>query len=235
MLIKCPKCNAPFDIEKRGSVCPQCGTDTAKIKHKKVKTEQEKRAFRDQLILSLIMIALMIGAFVASQVYIASAKNKKAEQLGVLETQMVAMQSYINIWGDKVAIWDCEIVEGLEGHLPEGYSFLAVSYVTKLEMSSGLAYDIDTYLMLPTGEYVKPLDKASVEEVLNAAGVSMVGLTDYIDAGNGKLVFLVSDETKNAAVAIYNKMKIRNKKQLEEAGEDMTCIYHIPLEWEVTQ
>ena len=47
MLMKCPRCGAPFDIEKRGSVCSQCGTDTAKIKRKKIKTEQEKRAFRD--------------------------------------------------------------------------------------------------------------------------------------------------------------------------------------------
>lgn len=41
MLMKCPRCGAPFDIEKRGSVCPQCGTDTAKIKRKRLKPNRK--------------------------------------------------------------------------------------------------------------------------------------------------------------------------------------------------
>lgn len=233
MLIKCPKCSAPFDIEKRGSVCPQCGTDTAKIKRKVVRTEQEKSAFRYQLIGSLVMLVLMIGAFVASQIYIAVQKEKYEESLGILQAKIVEPQADIYFDGAAVQIWDCEIIEGLKEYTPEGYSFLAVSYVTDGSYY-GTSYGTESYLILPTGEYVKPLETEAVTEVLNAAGVSVAGVTEYLNSGNGKMIYLVSNETKGAVFALYDMRKIRYKRDAENS-EDIVCVYHIPLEWEVSQ
>lgn len=231
MLIKCPKCSAPFDIEKRGSVCPQCGTDTAKIKRKVVRTEQEQRSFKYQLVGSLGMLVLMIGAFIVSQIYIAVEKEKYEEPLGLVQAKMVEPSANIYLDGSAVQILNGEIIEGLNGHTPEGYSFLAVPYVTD-ESYYGTSYGTEAYLILPTGEYIKPLEQKNVIEVLNAAGVNPAGVMEYLGSGNGKMIFLVSNETKGAVFALYDMKKIRYMRETENS-KDMVCVYHIPLEWEV--
>ncbi len=231
MLIKCPKCSAPFDIEKRGSVCPQCGTDTAKIKRKVVRTEQEQRSFKYQLVGSLGMLVLMIGAFIVSQIYIAVEKDKYEEPLGLLQTKIVEPSANIYFDGSVVQILNGEIIEGLNGYTPEGYSFLAVPYVTD-DVYYGTSYGTESYLILPTGEYIKPLEQKTVIEVLNAAGVNPAGVMEYLGSGNGKMVFLVSNETKGAVFALYDMKKIRYMRETEKS-KDMVCVYHVPLEWEV--
>lgn len=232
MLIKCPKCEASFDIEKRGSVCPQCGTDIVKMKRKVKRTEKEKRVFLYQLIGSLVMIVLMIGAFVTSRVDIAHQKAEYEAPLGILEVQTIEPQRPMVIDGHVVKILDGEIIEGMEGHTPKGYSFLAVSYETSATYS--LSDSVDIYLILPTGEYVKPLEKEAVLEVLDTAEVSLAGVTDYIDVGNGKVVFMVSNNMKNAMVAVYDKNNIQERR-IADNPEDYICVYHILLEWKGAQ
>lgn len=230
MLIKCPNCGAPFDIEKRGSVCPQCKTDTAKIKREK--TDKEKRSFWVQLVGSLIIIFIMIAIFVHSRMYIASEKEQYEAAKGILDVEVMEPGMGILIDSHPVNITGCEVIEGLEEYLPEGYSFLAVSYEAN---SSGYFSELDSevYLILSTGEYQSPLEKELVLDVLQSAGMNGSDVTEYLMDGKRRMIFMVSNQTKSATLAVYDMNTIRWERNSNYA-DDFTAVFHIPLEWEVT-
>ena len=235
MLIKCPNCDAPFDIEKRGSVCPQCGTDTAKIKkEKRKKTQEEKESSKKQLLVCLFIVFIMILVMGYYVIKVKVLTNRPEVRPGIYEATIAEMGTVITTRFDQIKIVDCQIIKGLEENLPPGYSFLVVSYETDLEPEESLETNLDMYLLLETGEYIKSVDKASVDTVLNNAGIELRGVTQHIVGTDGKVVFLISDKTNKATLAFYDLHTIY---RIQYAGADSNadCVYHIPLEWEVAQ
>lgn len=235
MLIKCPNCEAPFDIEKRGSVCPQCGTDVAKIKRKKrQKTQEEKEASKKQFLVCLFIIFIMVIVLVYYMIKVKLISYRPEIKPGTYEPTLTEMGTEIPLRFNQVKIVDCEVINGLEEYLPAGYSFLVISYEADLQPEESLEYDLDIYLLLETGEYIKSLNESSVYTVLNSAGVELTGVTKYMKGTDGKTVFLIPDRTNRATLAIYDLNTILT---IQYSGTDPNtdCVYHIPLEWEVAQ
>ena len=235
MLIKCPKCDAPFDIEKRGSVCPQCGTDTAKIKRKKrQKTQEEKEASKKQLLVCLFIIFIMVIVMVYYLIKVMVIMKAPEIRPGTYEPVISEMGTEIQLQFNQVKIVDCEVINDLEGYLPAGYSLLVISYESDLSPEESLEFDMDMYLLLETGEYIKALNENSVDAVLSNAGVELTGVTTHIKGTEGKAVFLVSDGTNRAMLALYDLTTIL---RIQYAGADPNadCVYHVPLEWEVAE
>lgn len=237
MLVNCPNCGTPFDVEKRGSVCPKCNTDINKIKKKKnseERTNQENTNGKSQLKPCLIIIALIV-IVAAYTIYVkvsTEVSAKQQRQVGVLEPQIVQTNEKIYIGDDSVQIYDCEIVSGCEEVLPEGYSLLTVSYSANVNSGIGLKYKTSPYLLLNTGEFMQPLDREIVTDTIKKAGAqNLPAVTEYMDIGNGKLVFLVSSQTSNATMVIYT-FKVNGKK-IDEQVYSVADAYHIPIEWEV--
>ena len=236
MLVKCPNCDVSFDVEKRGSVCPKCGTDINKMKKKK-KTGEEKKAGKGQLYSCLVIICLMVIVAVYAIVTMTKTKenSESLRQVGVVEPKITEMNTKVEIDGDYVQIYDCEILERFEEQLPQGYSLLAVSFATDIVNGAGLKYDTEAYLLLPTGEYIAPIAKETMEEVVKEAGVGTIpGMIDYIDTGNGKLIILISNETTSAKLALYGTADTNSDKYTENI-DYLGDVYHFPLEWEVSQ
>ena len=235
MLIKCPNCEAPFDIEKRGSVCPQCGTDVAKIKRKKrQKTQEEKEASKKQFLVCLFIIFIMVIVMVYYLIKVMVIMRAPEIRPGTYEPVISEMGTEIPLRFNQVKIVDCEVINGLEEYLPAGYSFLVISYEADLQPEESLEFDMDMYLLLETGEYIKSLNKDSVDTVLNGAGVELTGVTKYIQGTDGKAVFLIPDRINRATLALYDLNTILT---IQYAGTDQNadCVYHVPLEWEVAQ
>ena len=231
MLVNCQNCGTPFDVEKRGSICPKCNTDINKIKKKK--TREEKTTGKGQLKPCLVIIILII-IVAAYTIYIkvsTETSAKRQRQVGVLEPQIVQMNEKIYIDDNSVQIYECKIVPGCEEVLPEGYSLLAVSYSTNINSGIGLKSRTQPYLLLNTGEYMQPLNREIVADTIKKAGAqNLPAVTEYMDTGNGKLVFLVSDETLDATMVIYT-FDVSGKK-VEDRVYSVADAYHIPIEWE---
>ena len=133
MLVNCQNCGTPFDVEKRGSICPKCNTDINKIKKKK--TREEKTTGKGQLKPCLVIIILII-IVAAYTIYIkvsTETSAKRQRQVGVLEPQIVQMNEkiYIDVTGSNAlvfAIITCTASSSIP--CPSGFSrYRSLSYL----------------------------------------------------------------------------------------------------------
>lgn len=88
-------------------------------------------------------------------------------------------------------------------------------------------------MILSTGEYQSPLEKELVLDVLQSAGMNGSDVTEYLMDGKRKMIFMVSNQTKSATLAVYDMNMIRWERNSNYA-DDFSAVFHIPLEWEVT-